>query len=110
MNEKKVTHCPKCQKPAINSGQFIGSAQFNIKCPWCQAVIRITVQPKIVAEVVIGTDAQHMQDTINPYGHSQTHDMLFDPETASLKDLDESLPQIPKDGMRISGYLYPDKR
>ena len=52
MQEKKMTNCPACQKPVLNEGQFTAFTQFNIRCPWCQATMTISVQPRIVAELV----------------------------------------------------------
>lgn len=48
----KVTHCPGCHKPALNNGQFFGSAQFKIKCSWCSSTLLVKVQPKVTAELV----------------------------------------------------------
>lgn len=47
-----MTNCPACQKPVLNEGQFTAFTQFHIRCPWCQATVSISVQPRIVAELV----------------------------------------------------------
>lgn len=49
--EKKVSHCPSCQKPVLNNGQFASPVTFSIRCPWCQQNLKITVQVRIVTEL-----------------------------------------------------------
>jgi len=109
MTEKKVTHCPKCQKPTMNGGQFMGAAQFKIKCPWCQAVLRITVQPKITAEIITGVEAQNLNDSYDPFEHQPLPDEMFESTQGTQHSADQST-AIPKSGMKVTGYLYPDKQ
>lgn len=106
--EKKVTHCPKCQKPTMNGGQFMGAAQFKIKCPWCQAVLRITVQPKITAEILNGEEARHLQDSFNPFANQSSNEPI-NSEFENFEDSSEKS-GIPPSGMKVVGYLYPDKQ
>lgn len=44
---QSMTHCPKCSKPLLNGGQFSGWAEFSMRCPWCQAIVVVSIQPKI---------------------------------------------------------------
>jgi phage FluMu protein Com len=50
--EDKMTNCPACGKPVLNEGQFTSFLQFNLKCPWCQTMLKVTVQPKVTALIV----------------------------------------------------------
>ena len=61
-----MTNCPACQKPVLNEGQFTAFTQFNIRCPWCQATMTISVQPRIVAELVKATAVQAKEAPATP--------------------------------------------
>ncbi len=98
MADNKMTHCPKCHKPVLNGGQFWGSAQFTIKCPWCQSVITLSVQQQILVRL------KNPEPT--PTFHS-------DPECAQSINNEptgfESPPQTQssEDGYKVVGYIYP---
>ena len=49
--QNRMTHCPKCSKPLLNSGQFWGWAEFCLRCPWCQASVEVAIQPKITVSL-----------------------------------------------------------
>ncbi len=105
--DKKVTHCPKCQKPTLNGGQFMGAAQFKIKCPWCQVILRITVQPKVTAEIISEDESGQMQDTFPTFlDHAS---MESDPNLFGGHG-QSGQAKIPESGMKVIGYLYPDKQ
>jgi endogenous inhibitor of DNA gyrase (YacG/DUF329 family) len=51
MTEEKMTNCPKCGKPILNGGVFTAPTRFNIRCPWCQSRLQITVHSKLVSKI-----------------------------------------------------------
>lgn len=47
-----MTNCPNCHKPLMSDGHFSSFAQFKMKCPACQSLLLVTVQPKIVTQLL----------------------------------------------------------
>lgn len=97
MAENKMTHCPKCHKPVLNGGQFWGSAQFTIKCPWCQTVIVISVQPQIVARLK-NPEPMNGFSPVPEYGQSSEPTGFESPARTA---------QVGEDGFKVVGYIYP---
>jgi hypothetical protein len=52
-----ITHCPKCSKPLLSGGEFWGTAEFSMRCPWCQAAVLVSVCPKISASLKLSQEA-----------------------------------------------------
>jgi hypothetical protein len=53
MMQEKMGHCPLCHKPVLNEGMFTSFASFGMRCPWCQAGLRITIQPSVIVQAAI---------------------------------------------------------
>lgn len=50
--EKKMTNCPNCNKPILNGGVFPSHAKFSMRCPWCHATLEVSIQPRILTELI----------------------------------------------------------
>ncbi len=87
----------------------MGTAQFKIKCPWCQVIIQIIVQPKITAELVNAQEPPHHNTNFNSFS---PNDLKSDPEEAEEFEnyKHPSQANIPQSGMKVVGYLYPEKK
>lgn len=47
-----MTNCPNCQKPVICEGHFTPITNFNIRCSWCQSDLKISIEPKIIVQLI----------------------------------------------------------
>ena len=101
MNETKMTHCPKCHKPLLNGAKFLGNAQFNLRCPWCQAVVTVTVQQQIVANL----RAAEGQPPVSP----ELKDFYASPsqESEGQVQVSGTLRSASGEGFKVVGFLYP---
>jgi endogenous inhibitor of DNA gyrase (YacG/DUF329 family) len=100
--ENKMTHCPKCGKPVLNSGQFWGNAQFTIKCPWCQTVVSVCVQQQITAKL---KQAEPIGGYVGQAEFSQSRaqdDSGFDSPAPHRQS-----GSVGEDGFKVVGYIYP---
>lgn len=98
--EKKIGHCPKCQKPIFNGGIFMAAAQFKMRCSWCQTTLDVHVQPRVVVQQSAPDSA------ISNFGHDKnSHDQngLNETEMAPLAKTASGLP-----GLKLIGYLYSE--
>jgi len=102
--EKKMTNCPKCQKPVLNEGVFTSAARFNMRCPWCQATLEINVKPKIITEVIKLANGDPYRPTPN---QGTQPPIAFGKEP--IRGLGGETAQ-PQEGPRFKlvGYLYQD--
>jgi hypothetical protein len=73
MSDGKLTHCPKCHKPLLNGARFFGNAQFNLRCPWCQSVVTVTVQQQISANLKSPDANPIPQELVEFYQPSEQH-------------------------------------
>lgn len=102
--EKKMTNCPKCQKPILNGGVFTSHAKFTMRCPWCQATLEIHVQPKIITEVVkLGNG-----ESLKPPGTGNLEEDSLSLQTP--EEIEGLFGRSKAQGFRLVGYLYPEKR
>lgn len=104
---EKVSHCPECQKPLISGGQFTGSAEFNMRCPWCQATVEVSIQPRInVRAIKAGQPRFASASPQQPYAAFQKK---AGEEIGSIGlEFDAAENPTSKDkGMKIVGYIYP---
>lgn len=85
---EKMAHCPGCQKPVLNAGQFWSHAEFSIRCPWCQSNIQITIEPKITVK------------SLKP--EEKTDD-------GNAQNI-QSMQVPPEGGLKIIGYIYPESQ
>lgn len=97
-----MTHCPKCHKPVLNAGQFWGCAQFTIKCPWCQAVLTLSVQQQVSAKLKIPEQPGGYQQQPE-YAAAAHDDSGFEtPMPSSSRNAGSD-----QDGFKVVGYIYP---
>lgn len=97
--EKKMTNCPRCNKPILNGGSFTSHAKFTIRCPWCQATLEINVQPKIITEVIKlgnGTNSGDFE--------------IRTPQSSEKREFEKLFEHSQTHAYRLIGYLYPEKR
>jgi len=59
--EKKMTHCPECNKPVLNNGQFSTPVTFSIRCPWCQSNLKVSVQIKVITELAEVAEVEELE-------------------------------------------------
>ena len=97
MLETKTIHCPKCQRPVILNGQFLGLAEFKVRCASCQTDLQVSVRPQIAASVA---DPQ-------VGGNTSINDALLKAQRARAAAPPS---QIPESGMKVVGYLYPEEK
>ena len=100
-----MTHCPKCHKPLLNGGQFSSSAQFTIRCAWCQAVVVVTVQPSIYVSLKTSEPS-----SLN--GFEESSQFMFNgtmDKSFATEKMPGHLAQTPADGFKVVGYLYPQE-
>jgi phage FluMu protein Com len=95
---EKVSHCPNCQKIILTGGQFTGSAEFNIRCPWCQTNIEISIQPKIMTRAV-------KSSSVDQTAYVDSSPIAKNQSVEGRRDS-----RVTDGGMRIVGYLYPEEK
>lgn len=98
MIETKTIHCPKCQRPVVCNGQFLGLAEFKVRCAGCQTDLQISVRPQIAASVA-GQQNGNTNDGLS--------DALRQHQQAKSQVPQQ---QIPESGMKVVGYLYPEQQ
>ena len=95
-----MTHCPKCRKPLLNGARFSGNAQFNLRCPWCQVVVTVTVQQQILANLRVAEG----QSPVPP----ELKDFYGTPEQpAGQVQVSGTLQSAAGEGFKVVGFLYP---
>lgn|GEM_PF-4132320 len=95
MLETKTIHCPKCQRPVVLNGQFLGLAEFKVRCAGCQTDLQVSIRPQISAQLA---DSQSAPNT-------GLNDALRQHQRAKTPGPNQ---QIPESGMKVVGYLYPE--
>ncbi len=110
MSENKMTHCPKCHKPLLNGAQFSGAAQFNLRCPWCQAIVTVTVQQQILTNLKTSDPGSVGGEMAEFYRTetSQAHSPAFGQEPISFQQSPSGQAQE-NSGFKVVGFLYPQK-
>ena len=105
-----MTHCPKCHKPLLNGAQFSGTAQFNLRCPWCQAIVTVSVQQQILANLKTPDAAPPSPEMAEFYRTeiSQSHSPAFGQEPISFQQSPSGQAQE-NSGFKVVGFLYPQK-
>jgi hypothetical protein len=110
--DKKMSHCPGCNKPVMNNGQFIGPAQFRIRCPWCQENLLVTVQTKITVEA-IASHPDHATTEIRTEPIVNTETTVSKASEAQSSINEPVAPPFKVSlgkGMKLVGYVYPDNQ
>ena len=104
-DNNKMTHCPKCRKPLLNGAKFMGNAQFNLRCPWCQSIVTVTVQQQIFAnlktpDVATPAESPELADFYN----QASSEPATRQEKTFLVNSTES--KTLENGLKLVGYLY----
>lgn len=78
-----------------------------MRCPWCQATLEISVQPRIIAEVLNLRDKQPVSARMNqPENDLPESSIVL--EHASIDQ--KRLASNGKQGIRVVGYLYQEEK
>ena len=97
MIETKTIHCPKCQRPVVLNGQFLGMADFRVRCASCQNDLQVSVRPQInvgLAGPQSSNGTTGFNEILRQYQQG--------PKPGAA--------QIPESGMKVVGYLYPEEK